>query len=63
MAGLSFYLNGAQVIDLVGPGARSAASLGFGEEEGYTAADSSEFSDESEGDAPAGSKSGNPEDF
>lgn len=63
MAGLSFYLNGAQVIELVGPGARSASSLGFGEEEGYSAADAGEFSDESNAEPEAGAQRGNPEDF
>lgn len=35
MAGLSLRLSAAQVIELVGPGNRSASSYGFGEEEGY----------------------------
>lgn len=34
MAGLTLRLGGAQVIELVGPGARSAASFGFDEVEG-----------------------------
>jgi len=39
MAGISLRLSAAQIIDLVGPGARSASSYGFGEEEGYEAGD------------------------
>jgi hypothetical protein len=46
MAGISLRLSAAQVIELVGPGNRSASSYGFGEEEGFEASD--------EGDAPAG---------
>lgn len=66
MAGLSFYLNGAQIIKLVGPGERSAASLGFGAEEGYTAAeDQGGFDDESAGasDDDDSGANGNPQDF
>ena len=40
MAGISLRLGAAQVIDLVGPGNRSADSFGFGEEDGYEAAES-----------------------
>ena len=50
-AGLAFYLNGVQVIDLVsGNGGASADGLGFGEEEGFEAeeADTGGFDDESE---------------
>lgn len=39
MAGLSLRLSAAQVIELVGPGNRSASSYGFGEEEGYEGGD------------------------
>lgn len=35
-AGIKLNLEGVQVLDLVKGGSRSAASLGFGEEEGYT---------------------------
>lgn len=60
MAGISLRLSAAQVIDLVGPGNRSASSYGFGEEEGY---------ETSEDDVPEGSEpetegaGGDPEDF
>lgn len=63
MAGLSLRLSGAQVIELVGPGNRSASSYGFGEEEGY------EGGDEGENDTPSmdgsGSAAGSdaPQDF
>ena len=40
MAGISLGLGAAQVIELVGPGNRSAGSFGFGEEDGYEAAES-----------------------
>lgn len=40
MAGISLRLLAAQVIDLVGPGNRSASSYGFGEEEGFEATES-----------------------
>ena len=43
MAGLSLQLEGVQVIDLVGPGERSAESLGFGEEEGEFEYDEDSF--------------------
>jgi len=39
MAGLTLRLSAAQVIELVGPGARSASSYGFGQEDGYEAED------------------------
>ena len=65
MAGITFYLNGAQVIDLVGPGNRSAASMGFGEEEGYEAGDGSDeppFDGTGE-DGTGTPANGNPQDF
>lgn len=62
MAGISLRLVGAQILDLVGPGARSASSMGFGEEEGYEAGDEEVTGGdpEGEGEAPA---NGNPRDF
>lgn len=36
-AGIKLNLEGVQILDLVKSGGRSASSLGFGEEEGYTA--------------------------
>lgn len=62
MAGLSLRLSAAQVIELVGPGNRSASSFGFGEEEGYE--DDGSFAETAapEGQAPAGAASGD-EDF
>ena len=39
MAGISLRLGAAQVIELVGPGNRSAGSFGFGEEDGYESED------------------------
>ncbi|PBB68167.1 DUF2815 domain-containing protein [Mesorhizobium sp. WSM4312] len=48
-AGLKLMLNGAQIIDLVSNGSRSADSHGFGEEEGY-GYDPSEFADEDAGE-------------
>jgi hypothetical protein len=35
MAGISLRLSAVQVIDLVGPGSRTAAQHGFGKEDGY----------------------------
>ena len=48
-AGLAFYLNGVQVIDLVsGSGGASAEGMGFGEEEGFESEEnSSDFEEES----------------
>lgn len=40
MAGISLRLSAAQIIDLIGPGARSASAYGFGQEEGYVAEES-----------------------
>lgn len=40
MAGISLRLGAAQVIELVGPGNRSATSFGFGEEDGYETSES-----------------------
>ena len=63
MAGLSLRLSAAQVIELVGPGNRSASSFGFGGEEGgFESSDEpeagSEFNEE-----PKASSNGNPQDF
>jgi hypothetical protein len=51
-AGLSLRLKGAQIIELVSAGQRSAASHGFGEEEGYEY-DENQFVDESTAGAGA----------
>lgn len=52
MAGLSLRLSAAQVIELVGPGNRSAGSFGFGQEEGYeTTEEDGMPEDDSEGTA------------
>lgn len=48
-AGLKFMLDGAQVIDLVSNGSRSAESHGFGAEDGGYEYDPSEFQDETDG--------------
>jgi hypothetical protein len=61
MAGLSLRLSAAQVIELVGPGNRSASSYGFGEEEGYEAGDVGEEDTPPMGDTSQGSAGG--EDF
>lgn len=53
-AGLKLKLLGAQIIDLVSAGARTASDLGFEEEEGYEHKDTKpdgEFGDETGGDA------------
>lgn len=39
MAGISLRLSAVQVIDLVGPGSRTAAQHGFGKEDGYEASE------------------------
>lgn len=63
MAGLSLRLSAAQVIELVGPGNRSASSFGFGGEEGgFEGSDEPEAGSEFN-DAPKASANGNPEDF
>lgn len=64
MAGLSLRLSAAQVIELVGPGNRSASSFGFGEEDGYEGGPDSADNDTPpfDADAPKGAR-GNPEDF
>lgn len=63
MAGISLRLSAAQIIDLVGPGARTATQYGFAEEDGYeTAAAEDTFGDESS-PAPAAPAHGNPQDF
>ena len=63
MAGISLRLGAAQVIDLVGPGNRSADSFGFGEEDGYETTESdgeaAGFSEEK----PSAGANGNPDDF
>lgn len=62
MAGISLRLSAAQIIDLVGPGVRSASQYGFGEEEGYeTGPEEGSFGDESS--ASATPANGNPQDF
>lgn len=45
LAGLKLRLNGAQIIELVSQGSRTASSYGFGEEDGY-AHDETAFKDE-----------------
>lgn len=45
-AGLSLRLQAAQIIDLVAFGQRSASQYGFGEEDGYSADDSSDETEE-----------------
>ena len=42
IVGITFYLDGVQVLKLVKGGERDAASMGFGEEEGYSGADDEE---------------------
>ena len=62
MAGISLRLSAAQVIYLVGPGARTATQYGFGEEEGYESGPE----EGSFGEEPSGSPkpaNGNPQDF
>lgn len=49
-AGLKFMLDGAQVIDLVSNGSRSAESHGFGAEDDGYSYDPSEFQDETDDD-------------
>ena len=54
MAGVSLYLNGAQIIDLVtGGGSATAEGMGFGEEDGYEAPeeDNGGFDEEPEEEA------------
>ena len=46
-AGLSLKLEAAQIIDLVAFGQRSASAYGFGEEEGYSASDNEDETEES----------------
>ncbi len=63
MAGISLRLSAAQIIDLVGPGARSASAYGFGQEDGYEAEESEAEQagfEEEKSSAPA---NGNQEDF
>lgn len=64
--GVKLYLESAQIIELVQGGNRSADSYGFGEEEGFEAADEpgSEFDDSNKtGDQPAGDDGGDDTDF
>ena len=61
MAGISLRLSAAQVIELVGPGSRSANSYGFGQEEGFDAEDEESFP-AATGEAQAAAN-GNSEDF
>lgn len=66
MAGLSLRLSAVQIIDLVGPGARSADSYGFGEEDGFTADPDAVASSESSStpfDGAPASTNGDQEDF
>ena len=64
MAGISLRLMAAQVIDLVGPGNRSASSFGFGEEEGYETNEAdAEVSPAADGEVSKGATDGNPQDF
>jgi len=63
-AGVSLRMNAVQIIDLVSSGGGNASTYGFGEEEGYEAADNEEsgpFSNE-QGSGQAGG-SGEDEDF
>lgn len=63
MAGLSLRLSAAQVIELVGPGSRSASSYGFGGEEGgFEGSDEPEAGSEFS-DAPKAPANGSAEDF
>lgn len=64
MAGLSLRLGAAQVIDLVGPGNRSASSFGFGGEEGgYETEEADSFPPEESAGAPKAAPNGDPSDF
>lgn len=64
MAGLSLRLTAAQVINLVGPGARNAEGYGFGaEEDGYVASDAVAAPADEAGEEPSASANGNPQDF
>lgn len=65
MAGISLRLSGAQVIELVGPGNRTAASMGFGEEDGYEAGEAGDDDTPPfDADAPKSQgANGNPSDF
>jgi len=47
--GVTFYLDGIQLLKLVRAGERSADSLGFGEEDGYEADEDEGVADEDEG--------------
>ena len=59
MAGISLRLQAAQIINLVGPGQRDAASFGFGGQDGYVAPESSDDERGAEDSGP----DGNPQDF
>lgn len=48
MAGITLRLSAVQVIDLVGPGARSSSAYGFGAEEGYDTSEDDAFPTEGE---------------
>lgn len=63
MGGISLRLSAAQVLELVGPGVRTATQYGFGEEEGYeTAAAEDTFGDEPS-ESTSAPANGNPQDF
>ena len=47
--GSTFYMDAVQVIELVSGQGREAGDYGFGEEEGYTAEETSQFEGESDG--------------
>lgn len=47
MAGVTFYLNAVQILELRAGGAASADAFGFGEEEGFEAEESTEKGDDS----------------
>jgi hypothetical protein len=63
MAGISLRLSAAQVIDLVGPGARTATQYGFGQEEGYEAGETDEDENGFSEEKSSTPSNGNSEDF
>jgi hypothetical protein len=63
MAGISLRLSAAQVIELVGPGNRSASSFGFGEEDGYEADDTAEETMPDDSGTQSQGANGDPDDF
>lgn len=60
--GITYYLDGVQLLKLVEFGARSAESLGFGAEEGYDASEGESAFDDEEADDSADTKSAKPDD-